>query len=1065
MNEGRQERKVVTVLFCDLVGFTQRAEEMDPEDVASLLGPYHARVKSELERYGGTVEKFIGDAVMALFGAPVAHEDDPERAVRAALAIRDFAEEDGIELRIGITTGEALVTLAARPDQGETMATGDVVNTAARLQAAAPVNGILVSGKTHAATRDAIEYEPAAAVEAKGKSKPIDVWRARSARGRIVLDRLHATPLVGRARELDLLLDSLHRARAERQPQLVTVVGVPGIGKSRLVYELSQAVDRDPELISWRQGRCLPYGEGVTFWGLGEIVKAHLGVLETDSSELVEQKLREGVVDEWVRAHLRPLVGLAAETSGREDQGQEEAFAAWRRFLEDIAVRGPLVVVFEDLHWADESLLDFIDHLVDWASGIPVLVVCTARPELFERRSGWGGGKTNALTISLSPLADDDTSRLVAGLVRRAVMPAETQNALLARAGGNPLYAEQYARLLEERVADELPLPETVQGIISARLDGLDSAQKALLQDAAAVGKVFWLGAIASISGTDRTSAERALHALERRGFVRRERESSIEGDAEYSFLHVLVPEVAYGQLPRAPRAEKHRLVAAWLETQGRTEDQAETLAFHYDEALRLTAAAGLAARELEEPARRAFRDAGDRAFTLNAYAAAARYYEQALELWPEGDAELPVVLFRYARSVQIGIDDTRVELFDRARDAFLAAGDSEGAAEAETYGALALRGGGRSLDALERSRAAVKRIADAPASARKTYIVANLARMLAVSGYEQEGLALAESALESADRLQLFELKAHALNTIGLGRVLVGEVDGVEMLEESLRIAREHGSLYELGRIYNNLDASYLIVGRIEDACAIAEERVLLAERFGFPSHDQRETLAFLDLLLGRWGETRRLIDELLAAGVSNEGISAMQADLLLAAGDTASAREASEMALAELRTQQPDEETRALLRAFLCQRARIALAEGDERTANELTDELLAIPVPMAREFPSARIDLALLLLDLGRRSEGATAAPDARGLGPWVDIGAAILEQQLVGAANRLAELKMAPAEAEVRFRAAKLLLAEGRRAEADLQLRQALAFWREVGASGYTREAEALLAATA
>ena len=1065
MNERRQERKVVTVLFCDLVGFTQQAEEMDPEDVASLLGPYHARVKSELERYGGTVEKFIGDAVMALFGAPVAHEDDPERAVRAALAIRDFAEEDGIELRIGITTVEALVTLAARPDQGETMATGDVVNTAARLQAAAPVNGILVSGKTHAATRDAIEYEPASAVEAKGKSKPINVWRARRARGRIVLDRLHATPLVGRARELDLLLDSFHRARAERQPQLVTLVGVPGIGKSRLTYELSQAVDRDPDLISWRQGRCLPYGEGVTFWALGEIVKAHLGVHETDSPELVEEKLREGVVDEWVRAHLRPLVGLATETPGREDEGQEEAFAAWRRFLEDIAAQGPLVVVFEDLHWADESLLDFLDHLVDWASGVPLLVVCTARPELFERRPGWGGGKTNALTISLSPLSDDDTSRLVAGLVQRAVMPAETQNALLARAGGNPLYAEQYARLLEERVADELPLPETVQGIISARLDGLDANHKALLQDAAVVGKVFWLGAVASISGRDRTSAERTLHALERRDFIRRERESSIEGDAEYSFLHVLVPEVAYGQLPRAPRAEKHRLVATWLEAQGRTQDQAETLAFHYDEALRLIAAAGLAARELEEPARRAFRDAGDRAFTLNSYAAAARYYDQALELWPEGDPEQAAVLFRYARSVQIGVDDTRVDLFDRARDAFLASGDSEGAAEAETYGALALRGGGRALDALERSRAAVKRIADAPASARKTYIFANLARMLAVLGHHQEALVLAESALESADRLQLLELKAHALNTIGLGRVLAGEADGVEVLEESLHIAREHGSLYELGRIYNNLDVSYLLVGRIEDARAVAEEHMRVAERVGLPSLDERQTLAFLDLLLGRWGETRRRLDELLAAGVNDRGVYAMQADLLLAAGDLSGARKASEQAVAELRTQQHDEETRAELRGILCQRARIALADGDERTANELTDELLAISVPVAREFPTTRIDMALLLLDLGRTSEGATPAPDDRGLGPWGEIGAAILEEQLVDAANRLADLGMTPMEAEVRFRAAKLLLAEGRRADADLQLRQALAFWREVGASGYTREAEALLAATA
>jgi len=298
VSAGRQERKVVTVLFCDLVGFTQRAEEMDPEDVAALLGPYHARLKEELERYGGTVEKFIGDAVMALFGAPTAHEDDPERAVRAALAIRAFAEEDGIELRIGVTTGEALITLDARPDQGETMATGDVVNTAARLQAGAPVNGILVSEKTYEATKNAIEYEEADPVEAKGKAKPLLVWAALRARARIAIDRLHGSPLVGRARELDQVVDTLARSRVERQPQLVTVVGVPGIGKSRLVYELSQAVDRDPKLVSWRQGRCLPYGDGVTFWALGEIVKAQAGVLEGDTAEVVEVKLHDATADE-----------------------------------------------------------------------------------------------------------------------------------------------------------------------------------------------------------------------------------------------------------------------------------------------------------------------------------------------------------------------------------------------------------------------------------------------------------------------------------------------------------------------------------------------------------------------------------------------------------------------------------------------------------------------------------------------------------------------------------------------------------------------------------------------
>ncbi|HSI98597.1 MAG TPA: AAA family ATPase, partial [Gaiellaceae bacterium] len=477
----RRERKVVSVLFCDLVGFTQQAEAMDPEDVEAILRPYHERVRSELERHGGTVEKFIGDAVMALFGAPVAHEDDPERAVRAALAIRDFAVEDGLELRIGITTGEALVSLDASPSEGEGMASGDVVNTAARLQSAAPVNGILADETTYRATRTAISYEEAAPVEAKGKARPVPVWRALDARARFGVDTAHEarTELVGRERELDVLRDAFARARHERIPQLVTLVGVPGMGKSRLVYELSRIVDADPELITWRQGRCLAYGDGVTLWALSEIVKAQAGVVEQDAPDAVAEKLRQAVEDvlggtgdeHWVDAQLLALVGLAGEAELGGDR-RSAAFAAWRRFLEALAEQRPLVLVFEDLHWADDSLLDFVDELVDWMTEVPLLVVGTARPELLERRPGWGGGKLNATTLALAPLSEEQTARLLAHLLDRPVLAAGSQRALLERAGGNPLYAEQFAELyLEQGKADELPLPETLHGIIAARLD------------------------------------------------------------------------------------------------------------------------------------------------------------------------------------------------------------------------------------------------------------------------------------------------------------------------------------------------------------------------------------------------------------------------------------------------------------------------------------------------------------------------------------------------------------------------------------------------------------------
>src|SRR5690348_2155589 len=580
----REERKVVTILFTDLVGSTARAEGLDPEDVRATLAPYYAQLRAELERHGGTVEKFIGDAVMAVFGAPVSHEDDPERAVRAALAIRDSIGEE-LQIRTAVNTGEALVALGAKPGEGDAMVAGDVVNTAARLQGAAPVNGILVGEGTYRATRDAIDYREAPPVEAKGKAEPVRVWEAVAARSRFGSDveQKLRTPLVGRERERDLLVDALARARTEQSAQLVTLVGVPGIGKSRLVAELFQITEADPDLINWRQGRSLPYGERVSFWALGEIVKAHAGILESDDTATAKEKLAtmiEALSEdererEWLARQTRPLVGL----EGAERAEREESFAAWRRLLEAAAEQRPLILVFEDLHWADEGLLDFVDHLADWATTVPLLIVGTARPELLDRRPGWGGGKRNAFTLSIGALTDEETAVLLQRLLDRPVLDAAAQQAVLQRAEGNPLYAEEYARMLAEHQGGELPLPETVQGLIAARIDALSPEEKTLLQDASVIGKVFWPGALPGADG-------RALHALERKEFVRRDRRSSIAGETQYAFLHALVRDVAYGQIPRAERAEKHRRAAEWLSSLAgdRAEDHAEMLANHYHE-------------------------------------------------------------------------------------------------------------------------------------------------------------------------------------------------------------------------------------------------------------------------------------------------------------------------------------------------------------------------------------------------------------------------------------------------------------------------------------------------
>ena len=579
-----EERKIVSVLFCDLVGFTAASDAADPEDVRARIRPYHARLRLEIERYGGTVEKFVGDAVMAVFGAPVAHEDDAERAVRAGLrileAIAELNEADpalSLQVRIGVDTDEAVVALGARPEQGEGIVTGDVVNTASRLQGAAPVDGVAVSEYTYRHTERIFDYEPLEPVVVKGKAEPLAVYRPLAARGRFGSDvtRTHTAPLVGRELEKTLVVGTFERSVQQRSCQLVTVVGEPGVGKSRLCAELFGYIDERPELVTWRQGRCLPYGEGIAFWALGEIVKAECGILESDSPDEAEAKLERAVSADdpdriWLVARLAPLVGAPAEAAS-----QEESFTAWRRFLEALAAAGPTVLVFEDLHWADDALLSFLEHLADWSQGMPLLILCTARPELHEAHPSWAAGLRNANTINLAPLSDEETARLIGSLLERTVLPAETQRALLERAGGNPLYAEEFVRLLADRdllsgQLDDVQMPDSVQALIAARLDTLSPERKSLLQDASVMGKLFWAGALAEMGNRDAREVELALHELARKELVRRSPTSAMRDEAEYGFWHLLVRDVCYAQIPRAARAARHRAAAAWLERQGR---------------------------------------------------------------------------------------------------------------------------------------------------------------------------------------------------------------------------------------------------------------------------------------------------------------------------------------------------------------------------------------------------------------------------------------------------------------------------------------------------------------
>jgi class 3 adenylate cyclase/tetratricopeptide (TPR) repeat protein len=1064
------ERKVVTCLFCDLVGFTARAERLDPEDVRALLSPYHARVRSELERFGGTVEKFIGDAVMALYGAPVAHEDAPERAVRAALAIREWAAEQGedLQVRIGVNTGEALVTLGARPSEGESMAAGDVVNTAARLQAAAPLNGVLVGEQTHSATVPTIDYREAGAVVGKGKEKPISVWEALGVRTDLVDPTL--APLVGRRRELGLLVSTLERVRDECSPELVTLLGVPGIGKTRLLRELVRIAEGGSTTVTVRRGRSLPYGEGVSFWALAEIVKSQAGVLENDAAEQVSEKLRDavsGVVPDpaealWVERQLRPLVGLADETS----TSLEEAFAAWRRFVEAVADEKPLVLVFEDLHWADDALLDFVDELVERSSGVPLFVLATARPELLERRPDWGGGKSNALTVSLSPLSDDDTARLLSALLERPLLDADTQAVLLARAGGNPLYAEQYARILFER-GDVQALPETVQGIIAARLDALSDAEKRVLQDAAVVGKAFWRGAVEAVQGVAHSQAGELLHSLERKEFVQRARRSSVAGETEYSFRHVLIREVAYGQIPRAARAEKHRRAAAWIQSLGRPEDHAEVIAHHYLAALELLRAAGQESQSLEAQARIALRDAGDRAMGLNAYATAVAFYDKALELWPADDPDRAELLFRLAKA-EFQIDNRPLESLLESLAALLASGEAERAAEAETLLAIGFHCVGDSKRSLEHTAQAAARLETAPPSRAKAFVLANRARFLTMNGFMAEGIASAQEALGMAEELELDELRASALHAIGLARLWRDDFGGIDDLEESLRLMLAHGSPFEICRIYLNVGVAYEMVGRNDRAVELLRLRQEIADRFGL----RRVTvlgaglLGFHAFLAGHWDEAERLAGE----HVADEGddfawmLVTWVGGLIHAARDDPADAAAACDRIVKFYRANDDHYGLALSLAF---RARVALVLGERDAALAIGNELAAL-APEALDEAQMSVEILELfagLHDLGRPLDVFIGAAAARPQRVWLQPMATAARGELAAAADMLGELGVKSYEAYMRLRAAERLVAEGRRAEADVQLGKAFAFYRSVGATAFVRECEALLAASA
>ncbi len=805
------------------------------------LRDYHARAKIEVERFGGTLEKFIGDALMAVFGAPVAREDDAERAVRAALRI---VEEFGEDVRAAVNTGEALVTLGARPAEGEAMVAGDVVNTAARLQGAAPVGAVVVGELTFRATGNAIEYERLEPVELKGKAEAVQLWLATGARSRfgIDLEPARGTPFLGREHELTVLKEAFLRAERERAVQLVTVTGEPGVGKSRLVGEFRAWLDDRSELVRWRQGRCLPYGEGITFWALGEIVKAHAGILESDASATAVEKLRAALVEsadrERLVARLAPLVG--AESA---DAPRSESFTAWRRFLEDVAAERPLVAVFEDLHWADAALVEFLEHVVDWGSDVPLLILCTARPELYERHAGWGGGKRNSTTLALSPLTAEDTTRLVSSLLNQAVLPAETQAALLERGGGNPLFTVEFVRMLVDRgILDErarigsatIAVPESVQALIAARIDTLAPERKSLLHDAAVLGKVFWWGALRAMGDRSADDVDAGVRELVRKELIRPARLSSVEGDTEFSFWHASIREVAYGQLPRDARARKHAAAARWIESVA--PDNVGLLAHHWDEAFQLAEAAGAAEAADFRPLAQRFRFlAGERVMPID-HVAAVRHFERARELAEPGSAEEAWAHLRAAQTEWIisrGGATLEANLAELG-EAFERLGDARGLGTVLSLRATVVWNASDDIAARRFSAAAVSTMEQLPPSVDFQRALTFASFYAATAGDPSQGLANSERALAFIRESGFPDdfSTALALQVHGQSRMMLGDPEGIEDVRDAVRLAKEKGMRTHI-LLINLAFGTWLAEGPLE-ALSVQREALAAGERVG---------------------------------------------------------------------------------------------------------------------------------------------------------------------------------------------------------------------------------------
>jgi len=882
------ERRLVSVLFADVVGFTTLSETRDSEEVRELLSRYFDTCSRLIGLYGGTVEKFIGDAVMAVWGTPTATEDDAERAVRAALdlvaAVSALGDEVGVpelRARAGVLTGEAAVTIGA---EGEGMVAGDLVNTASRVQSVAEAGTVFVGESTRRATEQTVVYKDAGSFELKGKDGLVPLWTAlrvvSGARGALKSTGLEA-PFVGRDRELRQIKDLFHASADERKAHLVSVSGVAGIGKSRLAWEFYKYFDGLPQLTYWHRGRCLAYGEGVTYWALADMVRMRCRIVEDEQPASALEKLRatleEHIPDPEERRFIEPRIAQLLGLGDQEARDRQDLFAAWRLFFERLADVYPTVLAFEDMQWADESLLDFVEYLLEWSRNSPLYVITLTRPELLERRPTWGAGHRNFSSLYLEPLSESAMEELLSGLVPG--LPEDVHRQILARAEGVPLYAVETVRMLLDRgllqlegsayapvgEIGALEVPETLHALIAARLDGVSADERRVLQDGSVLGKTFTPVGLSALSGLPESSLEPLLASLVRKEVLGVQADPRAPEHGQYGFLQELVRHVAYETLSKRERRTRHLAAAEHLTTTFSAEEDevVEVVAAHYVAAFEAVPDADDAG-EIKQKAQAMLARAGERTASLGAAGEAQRYFEQAAELTDDASGQAALLGRAGEMASRAADPDAARALLGRSIDLYEAEGDTHAAARMLwRLGRIDAFTGSRdeSLKRMERAYDVIE--GDEP-DEDLALLAAGLAVGYWFSGDLERAAERAETALDIAEAHAFPEALVTGL--LAKGAVLSSRRHAQEanaLFKQSLQIALEHDLVDDASRGYFILSDQCFRSDQYIEALAYLDESLAFSRRLG----NRPEEWAVVSertyplFMLGRW-------DEAIAAG-----------------------------------------------------------------------------------------------------------------------------------------------------------------------------------------------------